>query len=451
MLQEEAKQDIKKFVAEFLEKYPIKEIKNSPAAGKVFDHHELENLVEASMEGWWTDAHFVAEFEEKVKNYLGVKYAISCNSGSSANLLAFAALCSMKHRERQIKAGDEVITVAAGFPTTVNPIITNGAVPVFVDVDLETKEIDIEQMKKALSDKTKAVMIAHTLGNPFNIAEVKKFCDENNLWLVEDNCDALGSKYDGKFTGTFGDVATVSCYPAHQITTAEGGLVLTNNPLLAAIVRSIRDWGRHCWCPTGKDNSCGKRYCWKLADLPEGYDHKFTYGEIGYNLKMTDLTAAIGVAQMDKLDSFVEKRKENFDYMYEKMKELEEYFYLPEATENSEPCWFGFTLTIKDSARINRADLLAYLTDNGVGSRLVFAGNLLRQPYFVWNKDLKYRVVGELTNTDYIMENSFWIGIYPAITKEKIDRTVSLITTYLENDSYVTSDRGDRVHRVASH
>ncbi|MBI4234834.1 lipopolysaccharide biosynthesis protein RfbH [Candidatus Peregrinibacteria bacterium] len=426
------KEEIKKFVADYLKKYPIKMPSISPAAGKVYDHHELENLVEAAMEGWWTDGRWVLEFEEKIKKYLGVKYVVSCNSGSSANLLAFSALCSRRLGKKQIKEGDEVITVAAGFPTTVNPIITNRCIPVFVDVDLMTKEIDVKEMQKALSKKTKAVMVAHTLGNPFELDAVKKFCDKHDLWLVEDNCDALGSKYKGKFTGTFGHIATVSCYPAHQITTAEGGFIFTDNLVLDTILRSIRDWGRHCWCPTGKDNTCEKRFCWKLGKLPKGYDHKFTYGELGYNLKMTDLTAAIGVAQMDKLDKFTKIRKKNFSYMYEKMKAFEEYFYLPQATKDSNPSWFGFTLTIKDPERLDRADLLDYMNQNGTSSRLVFAGNLIKQPYFVNNPDLKYRIVGDLKNTDYIMENSFWIGIYPAIDKEKIDRTVSVFAKYLQ-------------------
>ena len=397
----------------------------------MYDEAELENLILASLEGWWTEGKWTELFEQKIKDFLGIRFAFACNSGSSANLLAFSALRSPTLKDRRIKKGDEVITVAAGFPTTINPIIQTGCVPVFVDIDLKTYDINVSQLEAALSDKTKAVMLAHTLGNPFNLKAVREFCDKHNLWLIEDNCDAFGSKYDSKYTGTFGDIATISFYPAHHITTAEGGIVLTDNALLSNIIRSIRDWGRHCWCPTGKDNTCKNRFKWKLGDLPEGYDHKYIYGELGYNLKMSDLHAAIGVAQMDKLESFIKKRKENFEYLYKKMKKFEQYFVLPKATENSDPSWFGFILAIRKEASINRTDFLSYLTENKIGTRLLFAGNIIKQPYFCNNKEIKYRVVGELKNTDFAMNNVFWIGVYPGITKAMLDKVVLAFEKYL--------------------
>ncbi len=403
-----------------------------PVSGKVYDREELINLVEASLEGWWTEGHWTAEFEKKIADFIGIKYVHSCNSGSSANLLAFSALCSPSLGERQIKKGDEVITLAAGFPTTINAIFQNGCVPVFVDIDLETYDVNVTKLEKAYSEKTRAVMIAHTLGNPFNIKAVKEFCDKHNLWLIEDNCDALGSKYDGKYTGTFGDIATLSFYPAHHITTAEGGAVLTNDLKLSKIIRSLRDWGRHCWCPTGKDNTCKNRYNWKLGDLPEGYDHKYVYGELGYNLKLSDLHAAIGVAQMDKLPVFINKRRENFDYLHKKLENLSEFFILPQATKESEPSWFGFLLTIKDS-KIDREELLKYLQDKKIGTRLLFGGNMTRQPYFADNKELNYRTVGDLKNTNIITSNTFWIGIYPSLNKMKLDFVVEKINEFINN------------------
>ena len=401
-----------------------------PVSGKIYDEAELTNLIEASLEGWWTESKWTNEFETKLKKFIGVKSLLACNSGSSANLVAFATLCSPALGRKRIRKGDEVITLAAGFPTTVNPIIQNGCVPVFVDVELETYGVDVNELEKAKSKKTKAVFIAHTLGNPFNITKVKKFCKENNLWLIEDNCDALGSKYKGKYTGNFGDIATLSFYPAHHITTAEGGAVLTNNPKLAKIAQSIRDWGRHCWCPTGKDNTCKNRYKWQLGKLPKGYDHKYIYGEVGYNLKISDLHSAIGVAQVDKLPTFIKKRKENFSYMYEQMKQFEDYFILPQATKDSDPSWFGFLLTIK-KGMIDREDLLRYLEENKIGSRLLFGGNLTKQPYLADNKDIKLRKVGRLENTDFIMTNTFWIGIYQGIDKKMIDRTIRVFKSYI--------------------
>jgi len=422
------KNEIKKLVKKVLEERK-KGGDAVPVSGKVFDEAELTNLIQSSLECWWTEGKWTEEFENKLKKFLGVKSVFACNSGSSANLLAFATLCSPSLGEKRIKRGDEVISLAAGFPTTVNPIIQHGCVPVFVDVELETYGIDVSQLERAVSKKTRAVFIAHTLGNPFDIAAVKKFCKKYDLWLIEDNCDALGSKYKDKYTGNFGDIATLSFYPAHHITTAEGGAVLTNNPKLAKIIRSIRDWGRHCWCPTGTDNTCKNRYKWKLGDLPEGYDHKYIYGEVGYNLKISDLHSSIGVAQVDKLPKFIAKRKENFEYLYKGMQEFEEYFTLPKSLKDAQPSWFGFLISIK-SGKVDREDLLRYLEENKIGSRLLFGGNLTKQPYFTDNKDIKYRVIGKLKNTDYIMTNTFWIGIYQGIDKKMLDRTLSVFREY---------------------
>ncbi|MFA7252964.1 MAG: lipopolysaccharide biosynthesis protein RfbH [Patescibacteria group bacterium] len=401
-----------------------------PVSRKIFDEEELGNLIEASLEGWWTEGKWAALFEDKLKEFLGVKFVHAVNSGSSANLLAFSALCSPSLGERQLKPGDEVITLAAGFPTTVNPIIQNSCIPVFVDIDLATYDIDVLEMEKALSKKTKAVMIAHTLGNPFNIKSVKKFCRENNLWLIEDNCDALGSEYAGKKTGTFGDIATLSFYPAHHITTAEGGAVITNNAKLSKILVSIRDWGRHCWCKTGTDNTCKNRFSWQLGQLPTGYDHKYIYGELGYNLKLSDLHAAIGVAQMDKLDNFIKKRRENFNYLSQKFASLDNYFALPKATKNADPSWFGYLLRITDDS-IDREDLLRFLDSKKVGTRLLFAGNLIKQPYIAGNKGIKYRKVGNLKNTDIVMNRVFWIGLWPGLSKEELDYAVKMISDFI--------------------
>lgn len=400
-----------------------------PVSGKVYNSEELKNLVEASLEGWWTEGKWNKLFEDKLKNFLGVNYVLTVNSGSSANLLALNILTSPKLKERQINRGDEIITVASGFPTTINPIIQIGAVPVFVDVEIGTYNAIVEDIEKAITQKTKGIFLAHTLGNPFNIHKIKELCVQNHLWLIEDNCDALGSKYNSEYTGTFGDIGTLSFYPAHHITTAEGGAILMKNPLLYQIARSMRDWGRDCWCNTGQDNSCGKRFSSKLGDLPFGYDHKYIYSEIGYNLKMTDLQAAIGVAQMDKLAEFIYKRKNNFQYLLKKMKEFDTFFIFPKPEYNSDPSWFGFLLTIKDK-RINRLDFLKYLNNKRIDTRLLFGGNILKQPYF-FNRKLDYRIIGDLKNTNIIMDNTFWIGLYPALTKEHLDYVYETFKEYL--------------------
>lgn len=399
-----------------------------PPSGKLIGAEELQMMVEASLDGWLTTGRFNDAFEERLAKFLGVKYLITVNSGSSANLVAFSALTSPKLGDRAIKPGDEVIGVAAGFPTTVNPIIQFGAVPVFVDVELGTYNIDVSQLEAAIGPKTKAIMLAHTLGNPYNLEVITALCKKHNLWLVEDCCDALGSTYNGQIVGTFGDIGTVSFYPAHHITMGEGGAVFTNNEELKKIAESFRDWGRDCYCPPGKDNTCGKRFCWKLGTLPEGYDHKYTYGHLGYNLKITDMQAACGLAQLGKAPVFVQQRKNNFKFLKERLASCEEFLILPEATKNSDPSWFGFPITLKESAPISRIELLQYLDENKVGTRLLFAGNLTRQPYMIGRN---YRVSGELKNTDVVMNNTFWIGVQPALTEDMLDYTVSKIETYL--------------------
>ena len=399
-----------------------------PVSGKVLDENELKFMVDASLDGWLTTGRFNEEFEKKLAHFLGVKYLLTTNSGSSANLLAFSALTSDQLGDRAIQPGDEVITVAGGFPTTVNPMMHYGITPVFVDLDLATHNIDVTQLENAYSPKVKAVMLAHSLGNPFNLKEILEFCKKYNLWLIEDNCDALGSKYNGQLTGTFGDIGTLSFYPAHHITMGEGGAVFTQNAKLKKIIESFRDWGRDCYCQPGKDNTCGKRFNWQLGDLPQGYDHKYTYSHMGFNLKITDMQAACGLAQLDKLDSFIKARKDNFDYLKNRLQSCEEFIHLPEATENSEPSWFGFLITLKENAGINRVDFLKYLDQNKIGTRLLFAGNLTKQPYMI---NRHYRTVGNLENTDYIMNNSFWIGVYPGLTKEMLDFMVNKIETFL--------------------
>ena len=399
-----------------------------PPSGKLLDAAELKNMVEASLDGWLTTGHFNADFEKKLAAFIGVKHLITVNSGSSANLVAFSTLTSPKLGDRAIRAGDEVIGVAAGFPTTVNPILQFGAVPVFVDVDPLTHNIDASKIEAAIGPKTKAIMLAHSLGNPFNLDVVVALCKKYQLWLVEDCCDALGSTYRGQMVGTFGDIGTLSFYPAHHITMGEGGAVFTNHDELKPIAESFRDWGRDCYCPPGKDNTCGKRFCWKLGDLPEGYDHKYTYSHLGYNLKITDMQAACGLAQLDKAPRFIQARRDNFDFLRVRLKECEEFVNLPQATEHSNPSWFGFPITLKENCPVSRLDLLTYLDQNKVGSRLLFAGNLTRQPYM---RDAKYRVSGDLKHTDNVMNNTFWIGVQPSLTPEMLEFAARKIETYL--------------------
>ena len=399
-----------------------------PPSGKVIGVEELKNMVEASLDGWLTTGRFNAEFEKKLAAFIGAKHLITVNSGSSANLVAFSTLTSPKLGERAIQKGDEVIGVAAGFPTTVNPILQFGAVPVFVDVDPLTHNIDASKIEAASGPKTKAIMLAHSLGNPFNLDVVTALCKKHNLWLVEDCCDALGTTYRGQMVGTFGDIGTLSFYPAHHITMGEGGAVFTNNDELKTIAESFRDWGRDCYCAPGKDNTCGKRFCQKLGKLPEGYDHKYTYSHLGYNLKITDMQAACGLAQLDKAPAFIQARKDNFAFLKARLKDCEEFLHLPEPTEHSDPSWFGFPITLKDNCPVTRLDLLTYLDQNKVGTRLLFAGNLTCHPYMV---GANYRISGDLTNTDNVMNNTFWIGVQPALTSDMLEFAARKIEAYL--------------------
>jgi len=398
-----------------------------PPAGKVVGTPEMQAMVEASLDAWLTTGRFNDQFEKKLAAFLGVNYLITVNSGSSANLVAFSALTSPRLGARAIQPGDEVIGVAAGFPTTVNPIIQFGAVPVFVDVELGTYNIDASKIEAAISPKTKAIMLAHTLGNPYNLDVITALCKKHNLWLVEDCCDALGSTYNGKLVGTFGDIGTMSFYPAHHITMGEGGAVFTNNPELKSIAESFRDWGRDCYCAPGCDNTCGKRFGWQLGTLPQGYDHKYTYSHLGYNLKITDMQAACGLAQIDRAEGFIQARKDNFAYLKERLQSCADFLILPEATEHSDPSWFGFPVTLKPEANCARVDLLTYLDERKIGTRLLFAGNLTRQPYM---QGRNYRVSGELTNTDRIMNDTFWVGVYPGLTREMLDHVVDSLETF---------------------
>lgn len=402
-----------------------------PVSGKVLGCGELQLMVEASLDGWLTTGRFNTLFERRLAEFLGVKHLITVNSGSSANLVAFSALTSPLLGDRAIKKGDEVISVAAGFPTTVNPVIQFGALPVFVDIDLVTYNIDSKKIEAAITSKTKAIMVAHTLGNPFNLEVVTKLCKKYNLWLVEDCCDALGATYNSQMVGSFGDISTLSFYPAHHITMGEGGAVFTNNSKLKMIAESFRDWGRSCYCPPGSDNTCNRRFCWTKeelgGDLPDGYDHKYTYSHLGFNLKITDMQAACGLGQLDRLEQFIDKRRKNFAYLSGRLDSLHEFLHLPKATPNSEPSWFGFPLRLKDSAGVNRSDLIEYLEQYKIGTRLLFAGNLTKQPYM---EGRQYRVSGDLKNTDIIMNQLFWIGLYPGLTEEMLDFTCCKIEEF---------------------
>lgn len=388
-----------------------------PVSGKVIEEDDLVNLVDSCLDMWLTTGRFAKDFEKKFAEFMQQRFCLIVNSGSSANLVAFSALTSNLLGAEAVKKGDEVITVAAGFPTTVNPIIQNGCIPVFVDVEPHTHQIDITLLEKALSPKTSAIMIAHTLGNPFNVKAVKEFCDKHNLWLVEDCCDAVGATHHGKMVGTYGDICTVSFYPAHHMTMGEGGAVLTSDPKLKKSAESFRDWGRDCWCPTGVDNTCGKRFNWEAAELPKGYDHKYIYSHVGYNLKVTDMQAAIGISQLRKLPSFIKRRNENTEYLKTKLGHLTEHLGLPVVTPDSEASWFGFPITVKNP-KVSRNELVQFLEKNKIGTRLLFAGNLLRQPLY---QDVEKRVVGSMENTDKIMNDVFWVGIYPALGFEHMD------------------------------
>jgi len=398
-----------------------------PYAGRVYDDEEMINLVDASLDFYLTAGRFAKHFEQEFARFLGVKYCILTNSGSSANLLAMSALTSPKLEQRRLKPGDEVITTACTFPTSLNPIIQNNMIPVFLDVDIGTYNVRVDKIEEALSEKTKAISLTHTLGNPFDIAKVLEICRKHNLWLIEDNCDALGSKYNGQYTGTFGDIATSSFYPAHHITMGEGGAVLTNDLLLKSIIVSFRDWGRDCWCEPGHDNTCGKRFSWQLGDLPLGYDHKYIYSHIGYNLKVTDMQAAIGLAQLKKLPLFIEARKRNFKILFEELEKHKGYLILPEVLRNSEPCWFGLTISVRQEAPFTRDHIVKYLEQNKIATRMIFAGNILKQPGY---KNIKKRVVGDLKNTDIILNNTFFLGVYPGLTEEKMNYVVNSIKRF---------------------
>jgi CDP-6-deoxy-D-xylo-4-hexulose-3-dehydrase len=400
-----------------------------PPSGKLIGYEETKNMVLASFDGWLTTGKFNSEFQEKLSNFLKVKHVTTVNSGSSANLLAFSSLTSHLHKDRLIKPGDEVISVAAGFPTTVNPIFQNGAIPVFIDIKLPTYNINEELIEEAITNNTKAIMLAHTLGNPFNISKVLEICKKYNLWLIEDNCDALGSKYNNQFTGTFGDVATLSFYPAHHITMGEGGAVFTNNFRIKRIVESFRDWGRDCYCEPGAENTCKKRFEWQLGKLPHGYDHKYIYTHIGFNMKITDMQAACGLGQLTNLENFIEKRKKNVLFLKEQLSELQDEILLPEAEINSDPSWFGFPITLKKDSKFKRTDIIRKLTENNIGTRLLFAGNLTKQPAYI---SKNFKVQGNLDITDLIMTNTFWVGVQPAIGEEELTFVAKIIKNFFK-------------------
>ncbi len=416
----------------FAEAFPASEFKPGqsplPVSGKVIDAVDLSSVVDSALDCWFTTGRFAEEFERKLARFVGVRCASLVNSGSSANLVAMSALTSPKLGQRRLRPGDEVITVAAGFPTTLNPILQNRLVPVFVDVTIPGYEIDVTQLEAARSERTRAICVAHTLGNVFDLDTVCAFAQKHDLWLIEDCCDALGSTWKGHPVGTFGDLATVSFYPAHHMTTGEGGAVLTSKPNLQVIAESFRDWGRDCWCHTGKDNTCGQRFDWQLGQLPCGYDHKYIYSHIGYNLKSTDMQAALGLSQIEKLPFFIARRKENFQYLYRALKPLEDVLVLPEATPGSDPAWFGFPIGIREGAPFTREGLILTLNTQKIGTRLLFGGNLLRQPAY---KDCEYRVIGQLPNTDFVMNNVFWIGVFPGLTPPMLDFIVETITTFV--------------------
>ncbi|MHB1953883.1 MAG: lipopolysaccharide biosynthesis protein RfbH [Sulfobacillus sp.] len=428
--------------AEFVPKPFSPGITPVPVSGRVFDASDMASLIDAALDFWLTSGRFTDEFERRFAAALGVRHALFCNSGSSANLLAVAALTSPKLHGRALKPGDEVVTCAAGFPTTVNPLIQHGLVPVLVDAEPTTYNAMSERVAEAIGPKTRAIMMAHTLGNPFDLALATALAKEHDLWLIEDNCDALGSTYGGRPTGSFGDIATASFYPAHHITTGEGGCVVTQRHLLRKLAESFRDWGRDCWCPPGAENTCGRRFQWKLGDLPEGYDHKYIYSHIGYNLKGTDLQAAIGVSQLDKLPGFIEARKRNWRHLREGLAHLEEFFILPISTPSAEPSWFGFALTVRESAPFSRRELVQFLEGRKIGTRQLFAGNLTRQPAY---RDVPFRIVGDLKNADKMMKGAFWLGVYPGLTAAMLDYTIESVCTFVAlRNAGSESDLGHR-------
>ena len=398
-----------------------------PVSGKVLGPEDFVNLVDASLDGWLTAGRFTADFERQLAKFVGARGSVFVNSGSSANLVALSALTSPKLGKKALQRGDEVLTVAMGFPTTVNPIVQNGLRPVMVDVELGTYDAMADRLREAVGPKTRAIMMAHTLGNPFNLDVVTELCKEHDLWLIEDNCDALGTTYRGQRTGSFGDVASVSFYPAHHITTGEGGAVLHKSPLVRRQIESFRDWGRDCYCETGKDNTCQKRFEWQLGDLPPGYDHKYTYSHIGYNLKATDMQAALGVSQLTKLDAFIATRRRNFDHLFQRLSPVEGLI-LPQATEHSEPSWFGFPITLDPSHPVNREDLLRFLDERLIGTRLLFAGNILKQPAY---RNVDARVVGDVTNTDIVMTRTFWVGVHPQLDDQRLDYIAENILEFM--------------------
>lgn len=417
---ESIKAEIFKLIEAYYQEKQVNQSRNEiiPVSGKVYDHREMQLITESALDAWFTTGRFNKDFEQQLKDFIGVKHLITVNSGSSANLVALSTLASPELGERAIKSGDEFITVAASFPTTINPLVSLGAIPVFVDIQIPSYNIDSKQIEAAISSKTKAIVIAHTLGNPYDLEQIQRLCKKHNLWLMEDCCDALGSRYLDQHVGTFGDIATLSFYPAHHITMGEGGAVFTNNARLKKIAESIRDWGRDCWCPTGKDNTCNKRFDWQLGELPAGYDHKYIYSRLGYNLKITDMQAALGLAQLEKLPDFIKKRKHNFNRLKAGLKDLAHKLILPEASDNSDPSWFGFLVTVKDNAGISRADLINRLTEMKINTRLLFAGDIRKQPYF---SNYQYRSIGDLPNTKIVLNNTFWVGVAPLLNDQDID------------------------------
>lgn len=430
---DDLRQAILRLVAEYAaESFPdrvfVPGVTPVPVAGRVFDAEDMSHLVDASLDFWLTTGRYAHQFEREFARFLGMRHAVLCNSGSSANLLALAALTSPKLGDRRLRPGDEVITVAAGFPTTVNPIVQNNLVPVFIDIEPNTYNIDPHYLAEAISPRTRVIMLAHALGNPFDLDAVLETVQRHNLWLIEDNCDSLGSKYRGKYTGTFGDLSTVSFYPAHHMTMGEGGCVVTDRPKLKVLIESYRDWGRDCWCVPGKDNTCGKRFDWQLGSLPHGYDHKYIYSHLGYNLKATDMQAAVGVAQLKKLPEFITARRRNWQHLYDGLQALSEFFILPRAAAHSEPSWFGFALTIRDGAPFTRTDLVAFLHQRKIDTRLLFSGNLTRQPAY---RDTRYRVVGELTHTDRVTRDALWVGVYPGLTQPMLDYMIESFKAFV--------------------